>query len=112
MSIEKEKKPRKAPAKKTEAVADAEKKTKAATKPKVAAAAGTKAAAPKAKAAAKSAAAAGVPAAAVAMTKGSERPTHEQIAERAYSLFIERGWRHGHHEQDWFRAEQELLTRR
>jgi outer membrane biosynthesis protein TonB len=111
MSIEKEKKPRKAPAKKPAVAAGAEKKTKAAAKPTVAPAA-AKTAAPKAKAAAKSAEAAGVPEAAVAMTKTAARPTHQQIAERAYSFFIERGWRHGHHEQDWFRAEQELLTRR
>lgn len=110
MSIEKEKKPRKAPAKKTVAPEDAEKKAKAAAKPTASSA--PKSAAPKAKAAAKSAAAAGVPESAAAMTNMAGRPTHEQIAERAYSLFIERGWRHGHHEQDWFRAEQELLTRR
>jgi hypothetical protein len=111
MSIEKEKKPRKAPAKKTVAAGNAEKKTKAVAKPK-AAAAGTKAAAPKAKAAAKSATAAGVPEAAVAITNTVKRPTHEQIAVRAYSFFIERGWRHGNDEEDWLRAEQELLARR
>jgi hypothetical protein len=111
MSIDKEKKPRKAPAKKTVAAADAAKKTKEPAKPK-AAVAGAKAAAPKAKAAAKSATAAGVPEAAVAITNTVKRPTHEQIAERAYSLFIERGLRHGHDEQDWLRAEQELLIRR
>jgi len=111
MSIEKEKKPRKAPAKKTVAAGDLEKKTKTAAKPK-AVAAGKKAAAPKAKAAAKAATAAGVPEAAAAITNTVEQPTHEQIAARAYNFFIERGWRHGHHEQDWFRAEQELLARR
>jgi hypothetical protein len=98
MSIEKEKKPRKAPAKKTVAAGNAEKKTKAV--------------APKAKAAAKSATAAGVPEAAVAITNTVKRPTHEQIAVRAYSFFIERGWRHGNDEEDWLRAEQELLARR
>jgi len=109
MSIEKEKKPRKTPVKKTaEAAEGAEKKAKVTAKPKVAAA-GTKAA-PKAKAAAKSAEAAGVPEVAVAIVKASVRPTHQQIAELAHRYYVERGWQHGYHEQDWFRAEQVLLT--
>ena len=109
MSNEKEKKPRKAPAKKaTEAVNGVEKKAGVTAKPKVAAAE-TKAA-PKAKAAAKSATAAGVPEVAAAIVKASARPTHEQIAELAHSYYVERGWKHGFHEQDWFRAEQVLLA--
>jgi len=36
-------------------------------------------------------------------------PTHEEIAKRSYELFLERGGEHGHHEEDWARAEQELL---
>ena len=111
MSIEKEKKARKAPAKKaTEAANGAEKKVKATATPKVAAA-GTKAA-PKAKAAAKSAEAAGVPEAAAAIVAASVQPTHQQIAELAHSYYVERGWRHGYHEQDWFRAERVLLATR
>jgi hypothetical protein len=110
MSMEKEKKPVKAPAKKApakKAVASTEMKAKAAAKPKAAAApkAAPKAAASPAKAAAKSAEAAGVPEAAAAKVV---RPTHEQIAELAHKYFAERGWRHGHHEQDWLRAEREL----
>jgi Protein of unknown function (DUF2934) len=35
-------------------------------------------------------------------------PTREQIARRAYELFLARGGAHGHHEQDWFQAEREL----
>jgi hypothetical protein len=35
-------------------------------------------------------------------------PTHEQIARRAYEIFLARGGQHGHHEQDWFQAEREL----
>jgi hypothetical protein len=108
MSMEKEKKPVKAPAKKApakKAVASTETKAKAAAKPKAAASpkAAPKAAASPAKAAAKSAEAAGVPEAARVV-----RPTHEQIAELAHKYFAERGWRHGHHEQDWLRAEREL----
>ncbi|HZI08060.1 MAG TPA: DUF2934 domain-containing protein [Archangium sp.] len=35
-------------------------------------------------------------------------PTHEQIARRAYELFLARGAGHGQHEQDWAQAEREL----
>lgn len=109
MSIEKEKKPRKAPAKKVAAAGvSPEKKPKAVAKTN-AVSTGIKAA-PKAKAAVKSAVAAGVPE--VATQNGRPQPTHQQIAELAYHFYIERGWGHGHHEQDWFRAEQELYSAR
>ena len=35
-------------------------------------------------------------------------PTHEQIARRAYELFLARGGSHGRHEDDWLQAEREL----
>ncbi len=35
--------------------------------------------------------------------------SHEQIAQLAHRFWAERGQHHGHHEEDWFRAEQELL---
>lgn len=35
-------------------------------------------------------------------------PTEEQIARRAYEIFLARGATHGHHEQDWQQAEREL----
>jgi hypothetical protein len=35
-------------------------------------------------------------------------PTYEQIARRAYELFLARGGSHGHHEEDWLQAEREL----
>jgi hypothetical protein len=35
-------------------------------------------------------------------------PTHEQIARRAHALFVARGGQHGHHLDDWLRAEREL----
>jgi hypothetical protein len=35
-------------------------------------------------------------------------PTHEQIAERAHQLWIERGRPDGSPEQDWLQAEEEL----
>jgi outer membrane biosynthesis protein TonB len=103
MSIDKEKKPAKAPAKPKKAVAG-ETKTKAAAKPKAEAA--PKKAAPKAKTAAKSAVAAGVPEAAAAFVA---QPTHAEISYRAYGYFLERHGQHGYHEQDWLRAERELL---
>jgi Protein of unknown function (DUF2934) len=32
----------------------------------------------------------------------------EQIRERAYRLYLERGGEHGRHDDDWYRAEAEL----
>jgi hypothetical protein len=34
---------------------------------------------------------------------------HHQIAQIAYGFWEARGGEHGHHEQDWLRAEQEYL---
>ena len=34
--------------------------------------------------------------------------SHEQTAQLAHQFWVERDRRHGHHEEDWFRAEQEL----
>ena len=34
--------------------------------------------------------------------------SHEQVAELAHRFWNERGGAHGHHEEDWFRAEQLL----
>lgn len=36
------------------------------------------------------------------------RPTNEQIATRAYYMYLERGGQHGCDQDDWYRAEQEL----
>ncbi len=35
-------------------------------------------------------------------------PTPEEIARRAYELFLARGGAHGQEQQDWFQAEREL----
>jgi hypothetical protein len=35
-------------------------------------------------------------------------PSHEEIARRAYELYLERGSVEGHHEEDWLIAEAEL----
>ena len=32
----------------------------------------------------------------------------QQISERAYQLFLERGGHHGYHVEDWLRAEAEF----
>jgi len=37
-------------------------------------------------------------------------PDHDAIAQRAHELFVERGGEHGHHDEDWLRAETELRT--
>ena len=36
-------------------------------------------------------------------------PTHEEIAQLAQQYWAERGWQDGQAEQDWLRAERELL---
>ena len=36
------------------------------------------------------------------------RPLHEEIAQRAYELWEQRGRLNGSREEDWFRAESEL----
>lgn len=35
-------------------------------------------------------------------------PSHEEIARRAYEIFLARGGQHGHDHEDWAQAEQEL----
>ena len=41
----------------------------------------------------------------------SPSPSHEQVAELARKYWAERGFEDGHHEEDWFRAEQELRAK-
>ena len=38
-------------------------------------------------------------------------PTHDEIAQLAFSLYESRGREEGHHLGDWLRAEQELVRR-
>jgi Protein of unknown function (DUF2934) len=38
-------------------------------------------------------------------------PTHEEIASRAYEIYLERGGAPGDALQDWTRAERELLEK-
>jgi hypothetical protein len=35
---------------------------------------------------------------------------HIQVRERAFEIFEKRGSRHGHDQQDWFRAERQILA--
>jgi DUF2934 family protein len=39
-------------------------------------------------------------------------PSQDRIRERAYELYESRGRRAGHDEQDWLRAEREILKRK
>jgi Protein of unknown function (DUF2934) len=41
--------------------------------------------------------------------KSREKISHEAIARLAHRYWAERGGQHGSHEDDWYRAEQELL---
>ena len=48
------------------------------------------------------------PAPIVAIPVAKAAPTTEQIARRAYELYLARGGTHGHHVEDWAQAEHEL----
>jgi hypothetical protein len=48
-----------------------------------------------------------------AEAKVTETPiNYEQVALLAYKFWIERGRVDGHHEEDWYRAEQELRAKK
>jgi len=42
---------------------------------------------------------------------GVPRPTHDDVARRAYERFLARGATDGRASEDWFEAERELLQR-
>jgi len=44
----------------------------------------------------------------VGLTK--RQPTHVQIANRAFEIYVARGGEHGHDVGDWFEAEQQLRS--
>jgi hypothetical protein len=46
----------------------------------------------------------------VAQKVKATTPTHSEIAELARQYWAERGWQDGHAEQDWLRAERELMA--
>ncbi len=37
-------------------------------------------------------------------------PSREEVARRAYELFLCRGGEHGHDQEDWLRAEREMAS--
>lgn len=39
----------------------------------------------------------------------TQRPTHEEIARRAYEIYLTRGSGDGHDRDDWLQAEYELM---
>jgi Protein of unknown function (DUF2934) len=45
------------------------------------------------------------------VTPKATMPSHEQIRELAANYWAQRGFQDGFAEQDWFRAEQELLQK-
>jgi 2-keto-4-pentenoate hydratase len=49
---------------------------------------------------------------AAAMTVKQAAPSHEQIEQLARTYWAGRGYEDGQAEQDWLRAEQELLHKR
>jgi hypothetical protein len=49
----------------------------------------------------------------MAKTKGSDaRPSDEEISQRAYELYLQRGSVPGHETDDWLQAEAELIEAR
>lgn len=52
-----------------------------------------------------------VPTTASKHAAGKQAPTHEEISHLAHQYWKERGHRHGSHEDDWRRAEQELTLK-
>ena len=43
-----------------------------------------------------------------ATTTRTVKVTHEQIAKRAHEIWVKRGCKHGHDEQNWLEAERQL----
>jgi hypothetical protein len=43
---------------------------------------------------------------------GAQEPTEEIIRLRAYKLFEDRGYEHGHDVDDWLQAEAEIVGRK
>ena len=44
------------------------------------------------------------------VTVTRRKPTHLQIANRAFEIYVSRGGDHGHDVGDWFEAERQLQT--
>lgn len=50
-------------------------------------------------------------AAATTTTSTTRTPSHHEIAQRAFELFLSRGRQHGRAQEDWLTAERELAAR-
>ena len=46
------------------------------------------------------------------LTKQESKPTQEEIAQRAYEIFVQRGRPQGHDLEHWLEAEAELVASR
>lgn len=44
-------------------------------------------------------------------TTSARTPSHDEIAQRAFELFLARGRQHGRAQEDWLTAERELSAR-
>lgn len=44
-------------------------------------------------------------------TTSARTPSHDEIAQRAFELFLARGRQHGRAQEDWLNAERELSAR-
>ena len=44
--------------------------------------------------------------------KGFTKNEQQQIEQLAYQFFVERGYQHGHDQEDWLRAETTVRNRR
>lgn len=46
------------------------------------------------------------------LSRPAHQPSYDEIAHRAYEYYVRRGCAHGHHLEDWYRAEMDLRTGR
>jgi len=44
------------------------------------------------------------------MAENDKASLYLKIAERAYSYYVKRGFKHGHDMEDWLKAEKEILA--
>jgi hypothetical protein len=45
------------------------------------------------------------------VTVTKRKPSYQQIANRAFEIYVSRGGDHGHDVGDWFEAERQLQTK-
>lgn len=44
------------------------------------------------------------------MAEDKKKNLYMKIAQRAYALYAARGYKHGHHTEDWLKAEKEVMA--